>query len=178
MATIELVKAAIEPQREAAVSRAVQVMKNRLEAIKQHLEDNGWDMDKAFPYPNSGCGRVAYKTAVERYTFARRVTKSLVSSKRPSDPWPVRWDDEAERREILCATEMANANFDEYAAKLAAKIGDDATAIECDGSFIWAHSILTVTHTDGGVSRWKTQMIVNVSCLGKLFNQWPTRKIK
>jgi hypothetical protein len=33
--------------------------------------------------------------------------------------------------------------------------------------------------TKGGtVERWKTQQIVNVSRLGKLFNQWPTRQLQ
>ena len=34
------------------------------------------------------------------------------------------------------------------------------------------------THADGTTHQWRTEMIINVSKLGALFNQWPTRKLK
>jgi hypothetical protein len=34
-----------------------------------------------------------------------------------------------------------------------------------------------VTTQEGEDQVWRTQMIVNVSVLGKLFNQWPTRQV-
>ena len=43
---------------------------------------------------------------------------------------------------------------------------------------MWGYSVLTVTKEDGSVERWKTQQIMNISVLGLLFAQWPSRKMK
>ena len=76
------------------------------------------------------------------------------------------------------ARETAAAEYDAFVAKLEAKIGDDVAAAELAGNHVWNHSTLTITRTDGSVERWRTSMIINVSKLGKLFNQFPTRKAK
>ena len=43
---------------------------------------------------------------------------------------------------------------------------------------MWSYSFLYVTTPSNGDQCWKTQQIINQSKLGKLFNQFPTRKIK
>lgn len=60
-------------------------------------------------------------------------------------------------------------------AKLIGKIGP-VTSATIKGNHVWGHSVLTITNPDAVVEHWKTRQIVNVSKLGKLFNQWPTRK--
>lgn len=75
------------------------------------------------------------------------------------------------------AEEDAAKEYDLFVAKLEEKIGACVSA-ELAGNHVWSHSILTVTKQDGTGERWKTQMILNVSKYGKVFNQFPTRKVK
>ena len=70
----------------------------------------------------------------------------------------------------------AAAQYDAFIAKLIRKIGDFDSAT-LTGSHVWGYSILTVTK-GAATERWGTRQIVNQSVLGKLFNQWPSRKIK
>jgi hypothetical protein len=80
-------------------------------------------------------------------------------------------------RFITRAKEDAAAQYDSYVQKLIGKIGE-VTAASLDGDHVWGFSYLTVTLPNGKKEVWKTQMIVNISKLGKLFNQFPTRKMK
>lgn len=70
----------------------------------------------------------------------------------------------------------ASFEFTQYVAKLTGKIGE-TTAASINASPLWNGSILTITKPDGSVETWKTTMIINCSSLGKLFNQWPTRRV-
>ena len=78
---------------------------------------------------------------------------------------------------IKQAMEAADADYTAFVAKLEAKVGEHVDA-KLTGDHVWAHSVLTITKADGSVERWKTQRILNVSSLGLVFNQWPTRKQK
>ena len=93
-----------------------------------------------------------------------------------NDPVPVKMDREEIARFIKNSKEEAAAQYDAFVAKLIRKIGVVETA-ELTGNHVWSYSYLNVTKADGTKESWKTQMIVNVSKLGKLFNQWPTRKV-
>jgi len=64
----------------------------------------------------------------------------------------------------------ASEQYDASVAKLVKKIGP-VTDATLDGDHVWNYSILTVAKENGQIERWKTQMIINVSKLGKLFNQ-------
>jgi hypothetical protein len=65
--------------------------------------------------------------------------------------------------------------YEQYVNKLINKVGDcDSATVTGD---LWNYSILTITK-GAVVERWKTSMILNVSKNGKVFNQFPTRKIK
>ena len=78
---------------------------------------------------------------------------------------------------IARAIEAAVCSYDQWVSKLSAKVGEASKAELAISSSVWGNSILTVTKQDGSV-RWKTQMIINCSVHGKVFNQWPTRLIK
>ena len=41
----------------------------------------------------------------------------------------------------------------------------------------WNYSLLEITTEEGNIEVWKTRMIINISKLGKMFNQFPTRKV-
>ena len=86
----------------------------------------------------------------------------------------------AEAKFIKDAKDDASVAFDKYVAKMIKKIGDvkSAEMTSVYNRNVWGFSVLSVINQDDEVSSWKTQQIVNVSKLGKLFNQWPTRKMK
>ena len=68
-----------------------------------------------------------------------------------------------------------------FAAKLAGKVDGNANGASVVSATIssvdlWSHSLLEVQLSDGSAQSWYTQMIINRSCLGKFFNQWPTRR--
>ncbi len=69
----------------------------------------------------------------------------------------------------------AYAAFDGYMAKLAIKITEKIESAELVGS-LWNGSNLRV-RTAAGEQVWHTHCIINRSVYGKLFNQWPTRRI-
>lgn len=70
--------------------------------------------------------------------------------------------------------QQANDDVDAFIAKMVTYIGEVETA-ELTGQ-LWAYSNLTVTK-DGEKQVHRTRCIINVSKYGKLFNQWPTRRI-
>lgn len=72
---------------------------------------------------------------------------------------------------------QVNASFNAYVFKLATKITGVKAARLADSTAIWRGSTLIVTMNDGTEQRWVTTMILNRSVLGKLFNQWPTRRV-
>ena len=69
----------------------------------------------------------------------------------------------------------AQAEVDAYIIKLALKIGKAVVALTVRGD-LWDGSTLNVTCADGEAQTWHTRCILNCSCLGKVFNQWPTRR--
>lgn len=75
------------------------------------------------------------------------------------------------------ARQAASDAHDAFVAKLTAKIGAPVLSASLKGSHVWDFSDLTV-EIEGGRQVWRTQMIVNCSVLGKLFNQWPSRQVK
>ena len=152
------------------------------------LEAAGWDAAVAFPYPRSNMGRMSYLIAKEEYHFARRWTKSSSKHYRGmNDPEPRVMMDAEE----LAAAVTKQADRDatdvvrSYIHKLAAKEDElrasgtpsaEVVKAEYTGA-LWSHSTMKFTLADGTVHTWKTHMILNVSCLGKLFNQFPTRLV-
>jgi hypothetical protein len=65
--------------------------------------------------------------------------------------------------------------FSSYLAKLANKIEARVTKAELVGRLWDGSKLLVETHS--GPQVWKTRCILNFSCLGKAFNQWPTRRV-
>lgn len=75
---------------------------------------------------------------------------------------------------LKAVEQQANDDVDAYIAKMVTYIGEVETA-ELDGQ-LWSYSSLIVTK-DGEKQVHRTRCIINVSKYGKLFNQWPTRRI-
>lgn len=173
---MNVIAKAVEPQRAIAIERAIGFAKQSLDAMKSKLEAAEWNLDLVAPYPKSGMGRPAYVAAKSLRTRYEMVTRSTGSRIRLGDPTIVVWAQDKADRFIEAARDASNAEFDAYIVKLTMKVGE-ATDAQLTGS-LWSYSILTVTKPDGATERWSTQQILNVSSLGKVFNQWPTRKVK
>lgn len=167
---------AVEPRRVASIERARESALRYVEAVRARLVEAGMDFDAAFPRPTIRMSRVEYRSAQSVRDTAIRLCRVLVSTRRPGDPLPVEISEEGVARFVAQIEADASADFDAYVAKLESKVGETVEA-EINASPLWNGSVLTVRTIAGAVERWSTKQIVNVSVLGKLFNQWPTRRM-
>lgn len=174
----EPIELAVAPLKDAAIERAEKDSQALIERCRQQLAEGGYDLKVVAPYPSSrGGGTFAYYQSLARYQTFSAITKWRKGSYSMGEPHYADINDAMCAEFITRRKREAAEQYDEFVAKLIGKIGH-VTKAELDGNHVWSHSILTVTKLDGSVERWKTQQIVNVSKLGKYFNQWPTRKIK
>lgn len=157
-----------------AVEHAAAATERRLVALATDLL--GQDLAVVAPFPRSTMSRIAYKEGQARYALARRIMRVERASTRHGSPEPAVAINAAGIAALVQeASELTAAAFDAYVAKLEGKVGEcDTATVE---GMLWSGSVLTVTKGEK-VERWSTQQIVNVSVLGKVFNQWPTRLLK
>lgn len=167
---------AVEPLREAAMDRAAARAKEILLDISFKLTAASGDRNAFAPYPKGTDGKYVEKKSY--YDLVRRCTKSSYTSRSMKDPDSGEMNFDVSFRFVEDARKDASAQYDAFIAKLNSKIGEGVVSAELTGNHVWGYSILTVTKEDGSVEKWKTQMIINVSKLGNVFNQFPTRKMK
>lgn len=172
---------AVEPLRQDAMQRAQDFAQRIIDKTREELEAHGWDRQAAAPYPKAHAPG-DYHANKRKYDRCQNLASSVkvpgaFASRSFGAPDPCEMDAAKCERFIKGAREDASAQYDAFICKLISKVGD-CTAATLDGSHVWGYSTLTITKADGAVERWKTQQIVNVSKLGKLFNQFPTRLIK
>jgi hypothetical protein len=173
---MNLIEQAVSPLKADAIERATQEANKIIVSVTQQLAAAGNDLNIAAPFPNSmKCSREEYLTKISKYQLFSALCKGREATSRHGQPHLVDVNQERVARFIKSAQEDAAAQYEAFVAKLVRKIGDVQTATLV-GNHVWAYSHLTVTK-NGVQETWKTQQIVNVSKLGKLFNQWPTRKI-
>lgn len=175
---------AVEPVRAEAIARATKEAFAVIAKVEAALAAAGGDREVLAPYPSSwNCDKRTWNIKKGYYTLVHVLTERDIKPgewagcRSPKDPDPARMSPEGCAKFVKQAQEDASAQYDAFIAKLEAKIGETTAAV-LKGEHVWGHSILTVTKADGTTENWKTQMIVNVSVLGNLFNQWPTRKVK
>ncbi len=198
--SIAVLNAALEFFRKEYRERYIASYAHRLNSLQKKLKEANLDIEKVYPYPSSNQDRKSYVQAKNAYSWSRMVTEPLPLGTAPYDV-EVQYGDRKfwSRREghhigapryvqvkesaWLAAREQAikdaDASIDGYIRKLVGKIeatGITIQAAEYDGN-LWFGSILKVTCDDGSVQNWKTKCILNVSCLGTVFNQWPTRRV-
>jgi hypothetical protein len=177
----DLIKTAVEPLRTLAIQAAAEVAQNMIARMVAEMETAGWDVNKAAPRPNSRTDDrntyLAKKAKHERFTSVFKYVQP-VNPYVPHPPTIYTRDAARETQLIESFKAQANASFDAYVSKLVFKVGEVTAAEITEGRYVWGYSVLSVTKPDGSKENWKTQQIVNVSSLGKLFNQWPTRKVK
>lgn len=104
-----------------------------------------------------------------------RLFPPVAGTRRMGEPHIRRMTDAARARFLAEQGEAMKASFEAYVAKLTKKVGE-CDAVEYTGA-LWNRSQLKVRKGDV-TEVWMTRVIVNVSSLGKLFNQWPTRKVR
>jgi hypothetical protein len=170
---------AVEPHRAAAVKRAQQSATAVVAKLAEELAAAGWDLAKIAPFPSSMVSRRQYMMAKSRRVMFEQIANHIGGSGwRGKDTVEMmEYDAESAKRLIEQAKADASASFTSYIAKLTVKVGDVTSATISDGN-LWDGAVLTVRRQDGSTERWRTKCILNVSCLGKVFNQWPTRRIK
>lgn len=173
------VRLAVEPLLSAAEDAAATSATNIITKVMTDLESHGWDIRKAAPWPSEvglKFGTPEYNSAKSKNTLYHSLVQLMTPTYMPGEPEIVKPDEDRQRRFVAEARRDAAYQYEKFILKLEGKIGGHSAAV-LEGNHIWGHSILTVT-TPEGTERWKTQMIVNVSKLGKLFNQFPSRKVK
>lgn len=184
------VAAAVEPARESAVAHATESARNYIAGIMDKIAAMNGDINAAFPYVDACRQPNCYITPVQKGANRARIEVEgfvTVDEERHYREGVDREQQFFNGVRYVTANEAAiarfykqvedqtNASFTAFVKKMVGKVGDcDSASME---GRIWHYSILTVTKGET-VERWKTQMIVNVSCRGKVFNQFPTRKVK
>lgn len=173
---------AVEPQRKEALARAEKDAKGMIEKVAEKLAACNWDREIAAPYPPNNIDRMSFTMKYGYYQMVRRLTKQkadangFTHSRRPHDPDPCVMDSNGKAKFIKDAIENADASYTAFICKLVKKIGACDAAV-LTGSHVWGYSILKVDKGEK-VENWKTQQIVNISKLGTVFNQWPSRIVK
>lgn len=168
---------AVLPLKSEAVVRAEQEARAIVSRVTQKLIESGNDLKVAAPYPHGGMSREEYMQVLSTYQLFSSLTTRRKSSCGMNEPILVDITPTKVERFVQEAKEDAAYNYDLFIAKLNMKIGA-CTSATLTGNHVWSQSILTATKNNGTKENWKTQMIVNCSKLGKLFNQFPTRKVK
>lgn len=179
---------AVEPRRAATIARAKTSAALFIDDVMQRLELKGWDLNAVAPRPSSNVSRREYKTMGAKRSTYQSLTRPASTSPLDQSDWKMDKPHRVVRDDKRCnefieqAGRDADVGFNSYISKLTTKVSDSATSevvsAELDSGALWQHSHLTITRVDASVERWRTQMILNVSPLGTLFNQWPTRRVK
>lgn len=158
------------------VARFSELRLAQLVRDREELAKVGMDAQIYAPYPSGNMDRTSFKQAEARHYRIRSYFQSDNASRGFRHPDPVTERPDAEPRLRQLARQEADALVDSYLHKMVKKIGKEITSAETNGR-IWDCATLTVTCLDGDIQVWDTKCILNVSCLGKVFNQWPTRRV-
>lgn len=167
----------VEPFRKDAIVRAKEVALKKIEVLKHDLNLYRFDRKAFAPYPNSmKMDMYHYQIALSKYKFVYYLTTGIKCSINRTEPDYCVINEDNVNQFINDAMMNADQEYTAFITKLISKIGDcDSATIS--GSHVWDFSVITV-HKGNNIEYWKTTMIVNVSKFGKLFNQFPSRKIK
>ncbi len=178
--TVELLAAALRPIEKQLIAEFHRQLLKQYDDFAATLKADNMDAQIHFAYPNGAGSRREYVAQVAQYQYCNKATDSANPSGWRSYNEPNLRTFRVGFRESLkmTAQAMARGALDGFVFKMTAKIdatGVVATSIEYRGGldpWSWSHIVVNGTQT------WRTKMIVNVSCLGNLFNQWPTTLLK
>jgi len=157
----EALVSALRENREVYVDAARQRALTFINRVKDRIKSAG-GLDKIAPTPKwnpKEDNREEYEKSKNKRAFYTMMDK--ISS------------EEYANREA----QMAGDSYDSWVYKLVQKIGKPVTQADVTGD-PWTGSTISVTTNDGEQQIWDTKMIINRSKLGKMFNQFPTRRVK
>lgn len=173
-----VIETAVAPMKAEAMNRAEKHARELVAKAAAELAQAGFDLNIVAPYPKSwGADSREYNVKLAKYRFFGVITTWRAASYRMNEPHFADINAAKVEKLVADAREDAAFQYEAFVAKLNSKIGP-ATAARLEGNHVWGHSYLHVTTAAGEQQIWKTQMIINVSKLGKIFNQFPTRKVK
>src|SRR3970040_1103217 len=164
------IETAVAPLKNEAIDRAEKEARSIVKQCREELKAAGNDLRAVAPYPNGHMDRFSYVVALSKYSLFERLTTWRKGSVSIHDPLYVDVDSNKVKKFVKVAREDAASQYDAFVAKLVSKIGEVQSA-SLEGNHVWSYSLLTVEKTTGK-EVWKTQQIINVSKLGKVFNQW------
>ena len=162
-----------------AQNSALTAAHEKIERIREGMAMVGNDLEIYAPYPDSiKENRESYIAKKAKHNFIVSITTSDREFCRKFDDPDIRHLDNLKCNSFLEEVKKTAAlDYEAYIMKLIRKIGECEEA-EITGNHVWSFSILTVKKENGSTEKWKTQRILNQSKFGKIFNQWPSRKVK
>ena len=182
--TAALLAAALAPTEALLYQEFKRQLTDQKNKLLAELAVDGWDANKRYSYPSGSMGRERYFLQKFRYDLCQLYTENAGNGFRGMHDPDIRnpRTDNATKIDRRAA-KAAKDSLAGFVVKMTGKV--DALRVETGVKSIsyqggldpWGHSHITVELTNGDRQLWRTQMIVNVSCLGKLFNQWPTRLV-
>ena len=190
VATKSPVRIAVEPLKAEAVAKAEAAAREHIDSLTAELEAGGWDLGVVSPMPprppvgmNPDSGeymmiRLARITAENDRERFQRLFRAAERYRNPlDDNYVVAPNEYGQEKYIEECKQAADLAYEKYICKMEKKCGEVVSA-ELEGNHVWGYSHLTVVDADGNKSVYRTQTIWNFSCKGKMFNQYPTRKVK
>lgn len=178
---------ALKPLRKILFDEYHRQLTEQYNKFEDQLIADGMDARKSFDYPSGfGGTRAAFKLQEARYKYCSSWTQGAKCSIGMWEPNIRVFFPEMTimTRITESATKMADMALSSYIGKMTLKITEvisdkPVKDITYHGSMNpWSWSTVTVTLDECTIYNWKTKMIINVSCLKKVFNQFPTRLIK
>jgi hypothetical protein len=158
---------AVLPMKELAENRAEVEFRIMASQAGVKISEAGGVLDTLAPIPKKA-NDYAYNLAIQQRQFYLSICDD--------DGGILKLSEERIEKEVAKVRRDAAFEFEAYVAKLNAKIGAKVEKAVLEGS-PWNGSYLTVYIDGQDTQVWNTKVIVNVSKLGKLFNQWPTRQV-
>lgn len=141
-----------------AVTACVNSGTRLIEHVKERLADQGMSLKAAFTDRDAQGIAIRLTNSKDRLNFDSRV-----------------FSDELESHHLELCKRSAEDSFAGFVAKMVLKLGDkEIKSVQCVGR-IWDRCTVTIKCTNGETVTMRTQIIINCSKHGKLFNQWPTR---
>lgn len=179
IAAQEPVGACIMPMKIAALDAVEKRTRERVAKLLAKLEENGGDLDNAFPFSYSDYsddGKAARALNGQVRTLTKDTDEQLRIGKYHNKIFKRVASEKGIEAHVQNMRDISAAQYDLFVCKMVGKVGEcDSATIE--GNHVWGDSTLTVLKGDK-TERWHTQMIINFSKYGLAFNQFPSRKLK
>ena len=170
---VKALEANINEYKKGAKTRAQTFIDDKISDLKA----NGWDLNKVAPLPKPTGGREAYTKAQQKRQIYNMITKSKSYTTGRGEPDIRVLNQTMVRKYVDDAVKMAEDNYRAFIQKMITKIGKPVVSAKVTGN-LWTSTKLTVETIDGETQVWNTKMIINFSKYQKMFNQFPTKKVK